>query len=120
VRISTLDPTVPLEVPQLVTVSLSKHQGGTGEKETKVRARDKRSAVAWGLFLLILLFTTFGDIVADAGDSGLQSQKSVSSGTTTPDTLLGGPGAHHGDPDDFDFVPPIGIWIQAVLMAVGH
>ncbi len=40
---------------------------------------------------------------------------------TTPDTLARRTGGtNHGDPDDFDFVPPIGIWIQALLMAVGH
>jgi hypothetical protein len=85
-----------------------------------VRSRDKRPAVAWALLLLILLFTSAGEIVADSGNCGSHATQSIADGAA-PDTLHGGPGnTNHGDPDDFDFVPPIGTWIHALLVAFGH
>jgi len=94
---------------------------GPGRRSKIVHLRNKRPAVAWALLLLILFFTTAGDIVANSGDTGLQASKTVSSGGVTPDTLYGGPGNRHGDPDDFDsIVPPIVIWIHLFLMGVIH
>jgi len=85
-----------------------------------VRSRDMRPAVAWALLLLILLFTSAGEIVADSGNGGSQATGTISNGVA-PDTLFGGPGgANDGDPDDFDFVTPIVVWIHALLVAFGH
>jgi hypothetical protein len=76
--------------------------------------------LAWAFVLLTLLFTSAGDIVADTGNDGSLSPGTVSDGGA-PDTLCGGPGgANHGDPDDFDFVPPIVIWLHALLVTFGR
>lgn len=85
-----------------------------------MRSRDKRSSVAWALLLLVLLLTSVGDIVANPGDTDSQSTRNLSNGGA-PDTLFGGPGGtNHGDPDDFDFVSPVGLWIHGLLTAFSH
>jgi hypothetical protein len=88
-----------------------------------VRLRHEKPSLAWALLLLILLFTMTGDIVADSGACGLKTPASDSGGGGAPDTLYGGPGGQntHGDPDDFDAVPPIIIWIRYLLLnSFGH
>ena len=97
------------------------YQGGIGEKEKKVHSRDKRLAVMWVLLIMVQLSATPGDIVAESGSGDSQAPWTVSNGVA-PDTLSGGPGGSHGhgDPDDFDFVTPVGAWIHALLIGLRH
>ncbi len=72
-----------------------------------MRSRDKRSAVAWAFFLLILLFASSGTLFgADSGEVVGFMTETVSDGADAGHTLGGPGGANHGDPDDFDLVPP--------------
>lgn len=85
-----------------------------------MRKREKRSTVAWALLLLVLVVAMAGEIAAGSGTLDPQASRTVSGGGGAPDTLYGGPGGSHthGDPDDFDRVIPLDIWIQSLLIAI--